>query len=330
MPGQSPPVGCGQGRHIRRAPVADTAASRGRRALLALLASAGMALREGRVLAGDLDVAYLETGGTGPLALCLHGFPDSAYTWRHLLPELAAAGYRAVAPFSRGYAPTGLPGGGHVQTGVLGVDAVDLHEALGGDCDAVVIGHDWGAVAAYAAAGLAPQRWRRVVTLATPPALGLRQLTTYPQARRSFYMWLFQLPFAEKVVAANDFDFLARLWADWSPGYDAAQDVDHARACLREPANLCAVLDYYRTMLDPTRRTPELELAQAAAATAPPQPTLYLHGRDDGCIGVENVDGVAARLASGSRVEVVDGAGHFLHLERPVQVNAHVLGFLVE
>ena len=66
------------------------------------------------------------------LALCLHGFPDSAWTWRHLLPSLAAAGYRAVAPWLRGYAPTTVPTDGHYQAGMLGLDACALHQALGG------------------------------------------------------------------------------------------------------------------------------------------------------------------------------------------------------
>ena len=65
-------------------------------------------LKTGDVRAGELHFTYLECG-EGPLALCLHGFPDSPHTWRHLLPALAAQGYRAVAPFMRGYAPTSVP-----------------------------------------------------------------------------------------------------------------------------------------------------------------------------------------------------------------------------
>ena len=75
-----------------------------------------MTITEGRVTANDVEFAYLEAG-SGPLALCLHGFPDSAWTWRHLLPALADAGFRAVAPFLRGYAPTAVPADGRYQTG---------------------------------------------------------------------------------------------------------------------------------------------------------------------------------------------------------------------
>src|SRR3954452_7530829 len=91
----------------------------------------------GRIDANGVDFAYLEAG-SGPLALCLHGFPDSAWGFRHLLPELAAAGFRAVAPFQRGYAPTEVAGDGLSQIGALGADACALHEELGGDGDAVI------------------------------------------------------------------------------------------------------------------------------------------------------------------------------------------------
>ena len=96
----------------------------------------------GDVQANGLRFYYLEMG-EGPLALCLHGFPDSPWTYRYLLPELAEAGYRAVAPFNRGFAPTGVPADRyHVHTSTMAADAVALHEALGGDGDAVLIAHD--------------------------------------------------------------------------------------------------------------------------------------------------------------------------------------------
>ena len=113
------------------------------------------AINTGTVEANGVQFAYLHAGDpSGPLALCLHGFPDSAHGWRHLLPALADAGYHAVAPFQRGYAPTSVPADGRYQTGALSVDANALHEALGGDGRAVIIGHDWGAPATFGAAVL--------------------------------------------------------------------------------------------------------------------------------------------------------------------------------
>lgn len=276
-----------------------------------------------------VELAYLEQGD-GPLAVCLHGFPDTAWTWRHLLPRLADAGFRAVAPFNRGYAPSGTSPDGLYQPGALAADANALHEALGGDGEAVVIGHDWGALATYGAAGSAPDRWRRAVTMAVPPtdAMGM-SLFTYQQLRRSWYMFFFQHPLADGLVAMDDLAFLDGLWRDWSPGYDAADDLPAVKAALADPANLAAALGTYRATLGDGPTSADLAAEQAATGSVPPQPTLYLHGDADGCMGIE-----VARVAApafdreGCRYEEVVGAGHFLHLERPDVVNDLVVDFL--
>ena len=99
--------------------------------------------------------------------VALHGFPDTAWTWRHLGPHLAARGHRVVAPFLRGYAPSGAADRRRYHVGALMADAVALHDALGGDDRAVLVGHDWGAIAANALGGArglavpgASCRWR--------------------------------------------------------------------------------------------------------------------------------------------------------------------------
>jgi pimeloyl-ACP methyl ester carboxylesterase len=286
-------------------------------------------LNEGSISANGLEFAYLEAG-SGPLALCLHGFPDTAWTYRHLLPALADAGFHAVAPFMRGYAPTEIPADSQYQTGALASDAVALHEAFGGDGEAVIIGHDWGAFATYGAAAHEPERWKRVVGLAVPPASAMASaFFTYDQVKRSFYIFFFQTPLADMVVPMNDLEFIARLWDDWSPGYDGAEDVDHVRKALGDPANLAAAIGYYRQMFDSSRNDPELAVVQAATITPTPQPLLYLHARDDGCLGVELTAGVEASLTvDGSRCEIIDGAGHFLHVERPDVVNPLIVDFV--
>lgn len=280
------------------------------------------------ITAGGLEFAYLSVG-EGPLALCLHGFPDSAHTWHKLLPALAERGFRAVAPWMRGFAPTAVPSDGRYQVGALGADALALHEALGGDGEAVIIGHDWGASATHSAAVHAPERWRRVVTMSIPPfALLAGAAFDFEQLRRFWYQFFFLHPLAEQVVPADDFAFIDRLWADWSPGIAGGEPLEQAKAALRPEGHLAAALGYYRALYDPTRHVPELAELQQALLQPTSQPTLYLHGENDGCVSAALGEGAEAHLGPGSRRVVVPGTGHFLHLEDPGAVIGEILEFV--
>jgi pimeloyl-ACP methyl ester carboxylesterase len=283
-----------------------------------------------RVTANGVDFAYFSDGPSdGPLALCLHGFPDTAHTWRHLLPRLADAGYHAVAPNMRGYSPTSVPGDGRYDTGTLALDACRLHQALGGGEDAVIIGHDWGAFATYGAAAHQPDRWRRLVTAAVAPQASMSDgFFTFDQLHRSWYVFFFQTPLAEYAVSMDDYAFIDRLWADWSPGFDGSWDSAQVKESLSSPENLAAAIGYYRAMFAGPPDDPAAAAAQAAGGTVAPQPTLYLHGADDGCMGIDTIGPVSEFLPPGSEVVVVEGAGHFLHVEQPDLVNDHIIGFL--
>ena len=279
-----------------------------------------------------LDMTYLAAGldNAGPLALCLHGFPDSAHTWRHLLPRLADAGYRAVAPFLRGYAPTAVPADGRFQTAASAIDAIGLHRELDGDSRAVIIGHDWGSIITNLAAVHRPELWSKVVMSAVPPgnAVGVAFLTNLAQIKRSWYMFFFQHPFADMVVGANDLAYIDMLWNDWSPGFDATEELALLKPSLRDPANLQAALGYYRATLGAGYNDPTLADVQAKSSVIPSQPLLYIHGETDGCMGPEVARFAAAELPATARAEFVTGAGHFSHLERPDHVNDLILDFL--
>jgi pimeloyl-ACP methyl ester carboxylesterase len=260
----------------------------------------------------------LRCGDAGPLALCLHGFPDTPHTFRHLLPGLADAGFRAVAPWTRGYAPTPVAEDGDYSIAALAADANTLHDALDGDGEAILIGHDWGAMTAYAASAAGPERWRRVIAMAVPPpGVATTAFGDFDQLRRSFYVFLFQTPLAEFVVGAEGLQFLDRLWSAWSPTYDGAGDLPAVKDALRSPANLAAAIGYYRAMF-----------SAGVPSGGPAVPTLYLHGSDDGAFGADLIGGSLAELPTGSRVEVIDRVGHFLHLERPEDVNRMVLEWI--
>ncbi|MEO8603018.1 MAG: alpha/beta hydrolase [bacterium] len=286
--------------------------------------------RQGEVRANGLRFATLEAGD-GPLVLCLHGFPDHARSFRHQLPVLAAAGFRVVAPYMRGYAPTDAPADAPYQGAALAEDAAALIAALGYD-DAIVFGHDWGALAAYGAAILAPQRVRRLITAAVPhgPALPTAFLTSYEQQRRSWYMFFFQTPLAEMALAHNDFRFLERLWSDWSPGWTwPADEMAALKQTFSQPGVVEAALSYYRHSLNPQLQRPELAVQQARIQMeSVPVSTLYVHGAQDGCIGIELLDGMQDVFPAGLEILVVPDAGHFVHQERPDVVNTKLLEFL--
>ena len=282
------------------------------------------------VSANGTDFSYLECG-TGKLALLLHGFPDTAQTWRHLMPLLADMGYRVVAPFMRGYAPSAVPSDGCYQTAMLARDANALHENLGGDSEAIIIGHDWGAPSCYGAAIDAPTRWHRVVGMAVPPtaALGMAFVQNLEQIKKSWYMFFFQHGLSDFVVGANNLAFIDMLWDQWSPGFSAPQDLANAKATIATPEHLAAALGYYRATLGTGFRDPALSEAQSLVqGETPPQPLLYLHGTTDGCIGIEVARDAATRAPANARVEIVEGAGHFMQLEQPKKVNELIINWV--
>jgi pimeloyl-ACP methyl ester carboxylesterase len=247
------------------------------------------------------------------------------------MPVLADAGYHAVAPFMRGYAPTDPAPDGRYDSPVLSEDALALIGALGYK-EAIVFGHDWGAVAAYGAAAAAPNVVQKLIAAAVPYGTSFFQalVTNYAQQRRSWYMFFFQTAIAEAAVSLNDFAFLDKMWRDWSPGWKwTAPEMEALKQCFRAPGTLEAALGYYRATLGPVLKMPAQPSALAAAMAAPIEvPTLLFHGRDDGCIGAELLAGMEALFTRGLKIDVVPDAGHFVHQEKPAHVNRLMLKFL--
>lgn len=268
--------------------------------------------------------------GQGPLVLCLHGFPDSPRTFRHLLPALAAAGYRAAAPVMRGYEPSSQPADGDYSIAALSADVVELALALDAG-PAHLVGHDWGASIAYAAAARASAQWRSLVAMAVPhpAAFAAALVSDYDQLRRSWYMYLFQMQLAEGIVSADNFVFLQALWRDWSPRWSPDQsDVEGLVTTFSAPSVVGAALGYYRAALDP--QAPRAAEGAAIWANPVQAPTLGLTGENDGCIGADVFEKSmpSALFAGGVEVVRVADAGHFLHLETPGPVHERIVRFL--
>jgi pimeloyl-ACP methyl ester carboxylesterase len=274
----------------------------------------------------DVTLAVTVTG-EGPLVLCVHGFPDDASTFRAQVPALVAAGFRVACPTIRGYAPSAVPDSGRYDPEALGRDLVALAERYGGGKPVRLVGHDWGAIAAFSAAALAPERFSHLCTMAVPHAAALARAFSAAQARRSWYIGLFQLPrLAEARLEADDFALVDRLWRDWSPGYAAtADELRTVKEGLRGRSR--AALGYYRALRSPggaMTRSRRLLFARVQV------PSLHLHGADDGCVGVECAQGAERWYDASYALRVVDGAGHFLQRERADMVTRELLGFFGE
>jgi pimeloyl-ACP methyl ester carboxylesterase len=271
-------------------------------------------------------VRVLEWGPPdGRLVVALHGFPDTAWTWRRVAPLLADAGFRVAAPFLRGYAPSGIPTDRDYSVRALAADAVALHATLGGGPDAVLLGHDWGAITTNAVVGDPTSPYGRHVSLAVAP------FTAMNPSRATLGPWLSGMvrqPFHSWYIAANqvpglserNFDSLAaRLWRSWSPGYDAREDLELLRSAVPDLEHARAVVSYYRALLGSGIKP---ALAEPAA------PLLYLHGDRDGALDPRFFPVVERWMPSSSRAVLVRGAGHFLQLEQPDQVASAVLDFV--
>ncbi len=288
-----------------------------------------MELTTTRVEANGLTFHCL-AAGRGPLVLCLHGFPDNAHTFDELLPALAGAGFRGVAPFMRGYAPTSPAPDGRYQSVLLAQDALALMTALGSE-RAFVVGHDWGATATYGAAALAPERLPRMVTIgaAHPAAFRGDLATSYERHKGIWHAYFFQMPFAEQVVAADDFAYLEAWWRDASPEFDPTPVIERVKATFRQPGVVTAALSYYRHTFHPANRDPKLQPLQERVSSAPTAvPTLALHGTRDRPGRLEAFERMDDLFVKGLEKVVIPGAGHFVHVERPTDVNRRIVEFL--
>ncbi|MCB9704102.1 MAG: alpha/beta hydrolase [Myxococcales bacterium] len=269
----------------------------------------------------------------GPLVIVTHGFPDDPTSFTPLLGALADAGYRALAPWTRGYGASDPAADGCYAIAELGRDLVDLIGAAGHQ-RAALVGHDWGAIASYAAAARAPDKIRDLITLAVPP-LGafLRGITRDPgQLRRSWYIGLFQLPqIAERRLAADDFALIDRLWAAWSPGLRVPADRLRAiKETFRSPGTAAAALAYYRFLRPRAGHLRAFEASRRLAFRRLRVPALVLAGRDDGCIGPALFADAVRWSDAPIDVRILDGVGHFMHLEDPAGIHRLILDRLGE
>lgn len=320
----------------------------------------------GDIEANGIKIHYVSMG-EGPLVLLCHGWPESWYSWRHQLPALADAGYRAVALSMRGYGHTDAP---------VDIDAYSIMHLIGdvvgvvnglGESTAVVVGHDWGAPVAWYSALTRPDMFRAVACLSVPftPAIGelpegmnLNDLMRMQAGDDREYYRLF---FQEPGVAEADFEADVRgsmlgvlytvsgdaitngdLDSGWDGHFPLGQSMtdqfiipDVLPAWLTEED-----LDFYVSEMVRTgfrggfnwyrniKRLPGL-LGPWVGSTID-QPSMYMGGSTDMIAGntPEAIEVMRSALGDLRRLDIVEGAGHWLQQERPTLVNEALVEFL--
>jgi len=258
-----------------------------------------------------------------PLVVFLHGFPEFWWSWRDQLTALAGAGFWAVAPDMRGYNESDKPDGvASYEVEKLAGDVAGLIRALGRE-KAIVVGHDWGAVVAWAFAMEHPDLLERLAILNVPhPLVMLKNLRRPTQLRKSWYMFFFQIPggIPERFIAKNDYGFIRQTFK--SDGFDR-ETIEHYVDAIRVPKALTSAINYYRAAL---RRA---ALGRLPAMNRIAQKVLVIWGDKDKYLGKEMAE-PPSKLVPNARVIHIPNATHWVQNDAKEEVNRLLLDFFRE
>lgn len=278
-----------------------------------------------RIEANGQVFAVDEAGEGDAVALCLHGFPESRFSWRFQLPMLAAAGWRAIAPDLRGYGDSSRPMGREAyRLEHLVADAAALFDACGAR-RRLLVGHDWGALIAWSFAMQRTRALDGLVIMNVPhPAVFRRVLRhSWAQRRRSWYVAFFQLPrLPEALLTAGNARAVARAFSGMAVNKSAfpPEVLEHYRRNAMVPGAMTAMLNYYRAnfavLSDDRTPTPLIDI-----------PTLMIWGEEDTALGLELTEGYAPYVADFT-LERLPGVSHWVQQEAPAAVNERLLAWL--
>lgn len=277
-----------------------------------------------------LEIGYDAYGDDSgfPIVL-LHGFPDDAHAYDSVAPPLAAAGYRVLVPYLRGYGPTRFLDEAEprkAQQAAIGQDLMDFMDALGLQ-SAALSGYDWGGRAACITALLAPERVRALVTiggynvqnaLASP-----RPADSAVQERSYWYQWYFNTDRGEVGLQQNRHGICRLLWEEWSPTWkfdDATYD--RTAPSFDNPDFVPIVIHSYRHRHGNAPGDPRFDAVERHLAERPPitVPTIVLHGADDTVSPPRRSEADMSMFPAGTARHIVPGAGHFMPREKPQAV----------
>lgn len=278
-------------------------------------------LREGYAVIGDQRLHYVEAG-EGPLVVLLHGFPEFWFGWRAQISPLAAAGFRVVAPDTRGYNLSSRPQDvAAYETALLAEDIGGLIHERGAE-SAMLVGHDWGGTLAWTLAMTHPELVDHLAILNAAHPRKLSQGLHHPnQLRRSWYFFFFDLPdLPETVVHANNWHFFRHFLRDARPAF-TPEEMDRYVEAWSQPGASTGMINYYRSSV----RTPP---KAAEAALRPIQaPTLVIWGDDDHYLNRDLAEPEPDDVPNLVGVARLPGASHWVHHDEAERVNALLADF---
>jgi epoxide hydrolase 4 len=283
------------------------------------------AIEHRTIRANGIDFNVAAAGSGDRLALCLHGFPESSFSWRYQLPLLARLGYRAWAPDLRGFGGSTRPlGVSAYALPHLEEDVASLIEASGAK-EVVLVGHDWGALIAwyYAMFGRVPIA--RLIIMNVPhPALAEKGLRTLRQLAKSWYIFFFQIPWLpEWGLRRNGSEAIGRVFRDMA--VDKSRFPDEVLRVYRDaagvPGALTAMLNYYRALIRGLRRNRRRGIVRIDT------PTLMIWGEVDAALGKELTYGTEQYVGN-LTLRYLPNVSHWVQQEAPETVNAMIEAWL--
>jgi pimeloyl-ACP methyl ester carboxylesterase len=282
-------------------------------------------IRTSFVKANGLTFEVDQCGSGDKFALLLHGFPESKYSWRYQMQLLADLGYTVWAPNMRGYGKSSKPeavADYHIDH--LVTDAAALMDAAGAK-NTLLMAHDWGAIVAWNFAIRKVRPLERLVIMNVPhPACMARELRTWAQLRKSWYVFFFQIPWLpERMLSARGAQAIGRAFSDMAIDKNRFPPAvtDEYRRNAREPGALKAMINYYRA---------GLRAGEKAMNPAPGMvdvPTLMIWGEEDTALGKATTVGTD-QYVKDLTLRYLPGVSHWVQQEAPERVNAMIEAWL--
>jgi epoxide hydrolase 4 len=286
-----------------------------------LMADGPIEVREGYADVGDQTLHYVEAGD-GPLLVLLHGFPEFWFGWRLQIQPLAAAGFRVVAPDTRGYNLSSKSEGFEAYgVDLLADDIRGFIGALGAE-SAHLVGHDWGGSIAWTVAMNHPEVVDRLAILNAAHPRRLSEGLHHPsQLRKSWYFFFFATPgLPEDVVHARDWHFFRHFLQDANPPY-TQQEIERYIEAWSQPGAAAGMINYYRASVRQSQKEAAAKLRPLSAST------LVIWGENDSYLGSELAEPDREDVPNLDRVERLPDASHWVHHDQADRVNQLLIDF---